>query len=155
MPRHITALTDAEAAAERGDHTTALRLLKAAAAEAPADTAIAYRLGAECAHLELFDAAEAEMTRALTGAEHPVARFHLGLLQITRGRFDEALDTWQALDALPDTHALRRYKQAFEHLAQDAFDPARERLQAGLAASGSAPALDRDMRRLLDSLPPG
>ncbi|MEZ5627361.1 MAG: hypothetical protein R3E34_07530 [Rhodocyclaceae bacterium] len=156
MSRHTTALTDAEAAAERGDHTTALRLLKAAAAEAPADPAIGYRLGAEYAHLELFDAAEAEMARALAGEpDHPVARFHLGLLQITRGRFDAALATWQALDALPDTHALRRYKQAFEHLAQDAFGPARERLQAGLAASGSAPALDRDMRRLLDSLPPG
>lgn len=147
-------LAEADAAAERGDHTTALRLLKAAAAEAPADMAVAYRLGAEYAHLELFDAAEAEMTRALAGEQdHPVARFHLGFLQITRGRFEDALRTWQPLDALPDTHALRRYKQGFEHLANDAFAPALERLEAGLAASGSAPALDRDMRRLLASLP--
>ncbi|MBT0959836.1 tetratricopeptide repeat protein [Denitromonas iodatirespirans] len=154
MAHQPTALSEAEAAAERGDHTTALRLLKAAASAAPTDAAIAYRLGAEYAHLELFDAAEAEMARALaSGPEHPVARFHLGLLQITRGRFQDALATWQALDALPKDHALRCYKQAFEHLTEDAFAPARTRLEAGLAGWGSAPTLDRDMRRLLDSLP--
>lgn len=154
MARQPTVLSEAEAAAERGDHTTALRLLKAAAAAAPTDTAIAYRLGAEYAYLELFDAAEAEMARALAGGpEHPVARFHLGLLQITRGRFDDALATWRALDALPRAHALRCYKQAFEHLAADAFAPARARLEAGLASSGSAPVLDREMRRLRDNLP--
>ncbi len=149
-----TSLAEAEAAAERGDHTTALRLLKAAAAEAPADTLVAYRLGAEYAQLELFDAAEAEMARALAGKQdYPVARFHLGLLQITRGHFEDALRTWQALDALPETHALRCYKQGFEHLANDAFAPARERLEAGLAASGSTPALAREMQRLLERLP--
>ncbi|MCB1959225.1 MAG: hypothetical protein KDE68_01660 [Rhodocyclaceae bacterium] len=149
-------LDQALAAANADDHTTALRLLKDGAAQHPDHAAIAYQLGAEFAHLELFDAAEAQMTRALgLDAELHAARFHLGLLQITRSRFDEAIATWQALDALPDDHALRLYKQAFEILAEDRFEPARVLLTRGLAARGSTPALDRDMRTLLARLPPG
>ena len=147
-------LTAADRAAASGDHTTALRLLKAASTDAPDDAGLAYRLGVEYAWMELFDAAESEMARTLALApERADARFHLGLLQITRGRFEEALATWQALDALPSAHALRQFKQAFDHLAQDDFAPARTCISQGLAATGSSETLDREMRRLLDSLP--
>lgn len=145
----------AHAAADADDHTTALRLLKEGAETHPARPDIAYALGVEYAHLELFDAAEAQMQRALTlDADRHEARFHLGLLLVTRSHFEEAMQIWAPLETLPETHALHSYKQAFDALSEDHFGPARERIDMGLKAKGSSPALDEQMRRLRDSLPP-
>ena len=157
MPRPASAnalLKQATAAADADDHTTALRLLKAAAERFPGRADIAYRLGAEYAHVELFDAADAQMQRALAlDAGLHEARFHLGLVLVTRSRFEEAMGSWQALDALPEDHALHCYKRAFDALAEDRFDPGRALIDAGLAAQGSNRAIDEQMRRLRDSLP--
>ncbi len=155
-PANPAELLDAvERADAHGDHTTALTLLKAGAERFADNADVAYRLGAEFAHLELFDAAESQMQRALDiDAGHATARFHLGFLQLSRSRYPEALATWQALDTLPEDHALRLYKQAFEVLAKDRYAPARELLSRGLAARGSTDALNREMEKLLASIPP-
>jgi len=142
-------------AADADDHTTALRLLKEGADAHPHRADIAYGLGVEYAHLELFDAAEAQMQRALElEAGLHAARFHLGLLLATRSHFEEAMQTWAPLGALPAAHALRRYKEAFDALSEDRFGPARQCIDKGLKAKGSSLALDAQMRRLRDSLPP-
>lgn len=147
-------LARADASIARDDHTTAVQILKAGAERFPDDAAIAYRLGAEYAHLDLFDAAVTQMVHALAcDSNQHVARFHLGLLQVMRGNFAEARASWLALDALPEAHALRLFKQAFEILAEDHFEPARALLERGLEAEGSTAALDREMQRLLNSLP--
>lgn len=149
-----TLLARAMSAADADDHTTALRLLKEGAATHPERPDIAYALGVEYAHLELFDAAEAQMRRALDlDANRHDARFHLGLLLVTRSRFEEAMHTWGPLDALPEGHAIRCYKQAFDALSEDRFGPARACIDTGLKATGSTAALDEQMRRLRDSLP--
>ena len=148
-------LASVEHATAHGDHTTALTLLKDGAERFADNADIAYRLGAEFAHLELFDAAERQMQRALDiNGDHAIARFHLGFLQLSRSRYPEALATWQALDTLVADHALRLYKQAFEVLAEDRYAPARELLRRGLAAQGSTDALNREMEKLLASIPP-
>lgn len=156
QPANPAELLDAvEHATAHGDHTTALTLLKSGAERFADNADIAYRLGAEFAHLELFDAAESQMQRALEIAtDHATARFHLGFLQLSRSRYPEALTTWKSLDTLPDEHALRLYKQAFEVLAEDRYAPARELLARGLAAQGSTAALNREMEKLLASIPP-
>ena len=147
-------LDEARAAAAADDHATAMQQLKTAAAAHPDDAEVAYALGAEFGYVELFDAAEEQMQRALAlDARHHAARFHLGLLMITRSRFEEALHTWMALETLPDAHALKQYKRAFDALAQDDFAPARQHIDAGAAARGSTPEIDEQMRRLRDSLP--
>ena len=156
QPANPAELLDAvEHATAHGDHTPALPLLKAGAERFTDNADIAYRLGAEFAYLELFDAAEAEMQRALgMSADHAIARFHLGYLQLSRSRYPEAMATWKALDELPDDHALRLYKRAFEVLAEDRYAPARELLTRGLAARGGTAALAREIKKLLDSIPP-
>jgi len=156
-PRTSTAdslLARARAAADADDHTTALRLLKEGVEAHPQRPDMAYWLGVEYAHLDLFDAAEAQMQRALElNASQHEARFHLGLLMVTRSRFEEAMQTWAPLDALPETEALHRYKRAFDALSEDRFGPARACIDKGLKAKGSTSALDAQMRRLRDSLP--
>jgi len=148
------ALNKARKAAEADDHTTALQQLKAAAETHPDHADIAYALGAEYGYVELFDAAEQQMQRALAlDAQHHAARFHLGLLMLTRSRFEEAMLTWMALDTLPDAHALKQYKRAFDALVQDDFGPARQHMDAGLKAKGSTPEIDEQIRRLRSSLP--
>jgi len=147
-------LEEARAAAAADDHTTAMQRLKSASASHPEDPDVAYALGAEYGYVELFDAAEAKMQQALAlDPTHQAARFHLGLLMITRSRFEEAMHTWMALDTLPDAHALKQYKRAFDALAQDDFTPACEHMDAGLEAKGSTPEIDEQMRRLRASLP--
>ena len=147
-------LDAARAAASADDHTTSMQQLKAAAESFPDDADVAYALGAEFGYVELFDAAETQMQRALAldGQLH-AARFHLGLLMITRSRFEEAMHTWMALETLPDSSALKQYKRAFDALAQDDFAPARKHIDTGLKAEGSTPEIDEQMHRLRASLP--
>lgn len=144
----------ARLAAGNDDHTTAMQLLKQAAETHTKDAEVAYALGAEYGYVELFDAAEAQMQRALAlNAKHHAARFHLGLLMITRSRFEEAMTAWMALETLPDTHALKHFKKAFDALAGDDFGPARALFDSGLKAKGSTPEIDEQIKRLSASLP--
>jgi len=149
-------LARADASIARDDHITALQVLKEAAQRYPDDAPLAYRLGTEYAHVELFEPAIAHMSHAIAcEPDLHTARFHLGLLQAMRGDYADALASWAPLDRLGEAHALRLFKQAFEILAEDRFEPARKLLERGLAAKGSSPPIDREMQRLLNSLPPG
>ncbi|MBX3678878.1 tetratricopeptide repeat protein [Cognatazoarcus halotolerans] len=147
-------LARADASIARDDHITALQVLKAAAEQHPDDALLAYRLGTEYAHIELFEPAISRMSHAIARAPAlHIARFHLGLLQAMGGDYAAALASWAPLEALPSEHALHLFKRAFEVLAEDRLEPARQLLERGLAASGSTPLIDREMRRLLNSIP--
>lgn len=141
-------------AVRRGDHGAALAYLKEGAASHPQDARIAYMLGAEYAQIGLYDRAEAEMGRAIeVEPALQTARFQLGLLQMTQGKAVEASATWQGLNALPDGHALRLFRDGLEALAADRFDDARASIQAGLSANDFSPDLNRDMENLLARIP--
>lgn len=143
-------------AVRRGDHGTALAYLKEGAAKYPQDARIAYMLGAEHAQIGLYDRAEAEMRRAfdIDGSLH-TACFQLGLLQMTQARMDQAIETWSALNALPEGHALRSFRDGLTALAADCFDEARQHLLSGMAVNDFSPELNHDMENLLARLPDG
>jgi Flp pilus assembly protein TadD len=137
-----------------GDHGAALGHLKQGATRFPDNARIAYLLGAEHAQIGLFDRAEEEMARAIQlDPNLVVARFQLGLLQMTQGRADDARATWDALDQLPEAHALRLFKQGLGALSQDRFAEARNLLQRGIEANDFSPDLSRDMTNLLARIP--
>lgn len=141
-------------AVRRGDHGAALGYLKEGAAHYPEDARIAYMLGAEHAQIGLYDRAEAEMSRAI--ALNPVlhvARFQLGLLQMTQSRPAESHATWLGLDVLPDGHALRLFRDGLEALVEERYDDARRALQAGLSSKDISDDLGRDMQNLLARIP--
>lgn len=141
-------------AVRRGDHGAALAYLKEGAANHPQDARIAYMLGAEYAQIGLNDRAEAEMARAIeVEPSLHTARFQLGLLQMTQAKAVEASATWQGLNALPDGHALRLFRDGLEALAADRFDEARQYIEAGTSANDFSPELNRDMDNLLTRIP--
>lgn len=141
-------------AVRRDDHGAALAYLKEGAQRAPQDPRIAYLLGAEHAQIGLYDRAEAEMQRAIElDPQMHTARFQLGLLQMTQGRAGDADSTWQGLDALPEGHAMRCFRDGLKALAADRFAEARQIIQAGLAANDFSPELNRDMENLLQRIP--
>jgi Flp pilus assembly protein TadD len=141
-------------ALKTGDHATALTHLKQGAELFPDNVRISYLLGAEHAQIGLYDRAEKEMTHAINlDATLVVARFQLGLLQLTQGRLADARATWAALEELPADNALRLFKQGLGALSEDRFAEARALLQQGMEANSFSPDLNNDMRNLMERIP--
>lgn len=141
-------------AVRRGDHGAALSYLKEGAAKFPQDARIAYMLGAEHAQIGLYDRAEEEMRRAIEiDPSLHTACFQLGLLQMTQGRMEPAIETWSGLNFLAEGHALRLFRDGLVALAAERYDEARACLQAGLAVNDFSPDLNRDMENLLSRFP--
>jgi len=137
-------------ALRRDDHGAALAQLKAGAARFPDSAKIAFLLAAEHAQIGMFDRAEEEFVRAITlEPDLAVARFQLGLLQLTQNRLGDARVTWQRLESLAPSHALRLFKQGLEALAEDRFDETRKLIEEGMRANDFSPDLNRDMANLL------
>jgi tetratricopeptide (TPR) repeat protein len=137
----------------RGDHEAAQPLLAQAAQAHPGDPRPLLLLAAEFVHAKDLDRAEAAYTAALQRApDFAIARFQLGLLQLTSARPAAAQATWAPLDQLDETHPLRLFKTGLELMAQDQFEQARRWLLAGIAHNKDNPPLNRDMQMVLDRI---
>jgi Flp pilus assembly protein TadD len=135
----------------QGDGSAVMQSLEQAALEHPGDARVFLLLGAERMHGKDVDGAEAAYIAALQLAPtFHIARFQLGLLQLTSGRPAAALSTWTPLDQLDDKDPLRLFKTGLEFLAQDRFEEARRWLMQGIAQNQSNPPLNRDMQMVLD-----
>jgi Flp pilus assembly protein TadD len=144
---------------QRCERASARRLLEEAAQAHPEDARPLTLLAAEYVHAGEIDRAEATYIAALQRApDLAIARFQLGLLQLTSARPAAAQATWAPLDALADTDPLRLFKTGLELVAQDRFEEARRLLMQGIAQNSANPPLNRDMQMVLDriaSLRPG
>lgn len=97
------------------------------------------------AHASLMQAVE-------IAPEFAIARFQLGFFQLTSGEAENALTTWQPLDALPQDHYLKLFVQGLRHLIKDEFDAAFAYLERGLAANNENPPLNNDIQLLIDQI---
>lgn len=98
-------------------------------------------------HIEAHDA----LSRAVALApDFAIARFQLGLFQLTSGEADAALETWGRLDRLPDEHYLRKFVDGLRRLIRDDFSGAIASLTEGIALNSENPPLSRDMQMLID-----
>ena len=79
-----------------------------------------------------------------------IARFQLGLFQLTSGEADNALETFGRLDRLPDGHYLRRFVDGLRCLIRDDFLGAIDNLQQGIRINAENPPLNNDMQMLID-----
>jgi len=128
-------------------------LLERAAAEHPHDPRPLAILGANLITAGLVDLAEAAFLTALQRApEFGLARFQLGLLQLTNGRPATSMATWAPLEALGDGNSLCLFKRGMEALALDRFEEARRWLLAGKAANTTNEPLNRDMQMVIDGM---
>lgn len=95
--------------------------------------------------------AHASLTRAVAIApDFAIARFQLGLFQLTSGEAENALGTWGRLDRLPDGHYLRKFVDGLRCLIRDDFKGAILNLSDGIRLNDENPPLNRDMQMVID-----
>lgn len=130
-----------------------METLASALQKYPGDPRLWLLIAGEHAQSSRWDAAEAAYITAIQiNPGFAIARFQLGLLQLTSGRPTAAFATWQPLEGLQENHYLRLFKQGLEFLAQDSFEQAKQRLQAGIDSNQENPALNIDMQRMLTEI---
>lgn len=81
--------------------------------------------------------------------DYAIARFQLGLFELTSGEAGRALETWGRLDALPDGHYLRAFLDGLRRLIRDDFAGAAQALQIGIDNNRENPALNHDMQLVI------
>ena len=97
----------------------------------------------------------ASMLRAVEiSPDFAIARFQLGLFQLTSGETGKALETWGRLDLLPDEHYLRHFVDGLRCLIRDDFGGAISGLREGIRLNAENPPLNNDMQLLIERCAP-
>lgn len=140
-------------ASANGESGQAIAYLKEAVSRQDASATVHYLLGAEYAQIKLYDRAVGEMESALAlDPTLSIARLQLGLLWLTSGAGDRAAQVFGALDELPDSDPLRHFGAGLCALIKDQFDDTVRLLEAGIALNSTNPALNGDMRKIIDAI---
>jgi tetratricopeptide (TPR) repeat protein len=107
--------------------------------------------GSVLAGMQRYDEALPAMRRAVQAAPgFAVARFQLGLLELSSGLPQEADATLQPLDLLPPDHPLRIFGAGLRNLIRDNLSEAVRLLREGIAVNTENPAMNNDMRLLAE-----
>ena len=140
--------------ASRADDTAAtLEHLQRAAALDPASSAPYFVLAAHHAQSRDNDLAEAAYLECLQRAPGlAIARFQLGLLQLTMGRPAVAQVSWGPLLQGTDADALTHFVHGLVAMLAGDANAARERLLKGISLNQDNEPLNVDMRGVLDRL---
>ena len=119
----------------------------------PLDARLPFLRGSVLAGLGRYpEAHDAMMCAVSVAPDYGLARFQLGLLELTSGDAAAAAATWAPLDTLPLTDPLRRFAIGLRHLIADDFDTAIACLRGGIASNSENPLLNIDMQRVIDAI---
>jgi len=140
-------------ATEAGRLDDAESLLVRASQLDPASAVPHFLLGANFAQVKQNDLAEASYIACLARApELAIARFQLGLLQLTNGRVAAAQATWEPLLASPERGVLECFAAGFVAILRGDKPGAQALIQEGIARNTENPALNKDMLGVLARL---
>lgn len=143
------ALTDVLALAGP-DEPAALARLAALIADHPADPRLHFLQGSLLAAQQRYDEGRAAMQRAVAIApEYAIARFQLGLLELSSGDAAAADATLAPLADAPGEAALSVFARGLRHLARDELDAAAELLRRGQDLNHEHPLINRDMELIV------
>lgn len=132
------------------DQRGALDMVERLLSDYADDAAVQFLHGSLLAAEKLYDAAEAAMSRAVRLApDYAIARFQLGLLQLSNGAPAVAAATWAPLSRLPSEEPLRLFSEGLNEMARDRFDDAVVLLRRGISLNTSNAPLNRDMEMIL------
>ncbi|NHZ80748.1 hypothetical protein F2P44_15915 [Massilia sp. CCM 8695] len=141
-----------------GNSGASLTYLKEAVTRPDATAPAHLLLGAGYAQLQMYDRAAAEMESALAvDPSFAIARFQLGLLQLTSGDAERAMNTLLPLQELGEQHALGQFGRGLIHLMRNEFGPTLACMAQGMLLNTDNPALNADMQQIVDkvnALPP-
>lgn len=120
-------------------------------AEFPRDARLHFMMGSMLIGEGRLIEGHASLAQAVALApDYAIARFQLGLFQLTSGEADNALETWGRLDRLPDGHYLRHFIDGLRRLIRDDFSGCVSALRAGIAANSENPPLNNDMALIVE-----
>ncbi len=135
------------------DSAAALSTLPRLCSEFPTDPRLRFLLGSVLAGAGQYAQARSEMREALRIApRYAIARFQLGLLELTSGEPDAAEATWRLLEDLSSDDPLRVMAGGLKSLVHDRFADAISQLERGITLNTQYPALNGDMRLLIDGI---
>jgi tetratricopeptide (TPR) repeat protein len=127
--------------------------LDALLGEYPGDPRLHFLKGSLLAGNEDYVAARAALRRAVDLApDYAIARFQLGFLLLTCGEAHAAQEAWGPLHGLPGDDALRLMVDGLTHMIHDRFAEALDRLREGMARNLDNPALNGNIRLIVDEL---
>lgn len=119
----------------------------------PADPRLHFLKGSLLAALDRFGEARAAFEAALRiDPQFALARFQLGLLELSSGDAASASATWEPLLHLDPAEPLRLFAEGLQKLAVDDFAGAETRLKMGIERNTATPLLNRDMQLVLDRM---
>ena len=146
-------MQDALAATKRDALDESEALLRQAMALNPAAAMPHFLRAANFAHADRNDLAEASYVACLTRApDLAIARFQLGLLQLTCGRPAVARASWELLFGLAETHPLKLFTRGLLAMLDDDTASARRFIREGIAMNRDNAPLNADMQALLSRL---
>jgi tetratricopeptide (TPR) repeat protein len=138
--------------AARGD-AAGLAQVEAKIARYGGDERLHFLKGSLLASLQNYSAAQEAMAQALQiNPGYWIARFQLGLLQLSNGDSERARATWRPLHDFPDDHYVSTFVRGLEFMMVDDFRAATDLLRAGIAANSEIPAMNNDMRLLISEM---
>ncbi len=146
-------MQDALAATRRDALDESDVLLRQALAMNPAAAMPHFLRAANFAHADRHDLAEASYVACLTRAPSlAMARFQLGLLQLTGGRPAVARASWEPLLGLADAHPLKLFARGLLAMLEEDASGACRFIREGIAMNRDNVPLNVDMQALLQRL---
>jgi tetratricopeptide (TPR) repeat protein len=140
-------------ASNKQRHGDAIEYLKRAIAISASNFNAHFLLAAEHAQIGLVERAIEEFNKALALEPNLIpARFQLGLLLLCNARGQEALDAWAPLEKAGAADFYAVFARGLSKLARDEFASSAEDLRRGIELNRSNPALNIDMKRVLDQV---
>jgi Flp pilus assembly protein TadD len=132
------------------DELAALARIAALLGDYPDDPRLYFLKGSLLAARTQYDEGRAAMRRAVELASgYDIARFQLGLLELSSGDAEAADATFQPLADAPGKGALSLFALGLRHLARDDFDQAEALLRRGIEVNVEHPLVNSDMELML------
>ena len=133
-----------------GDEPAALARIDALLETCPDDPRLHFLKGSLLAAQERYAEGVAAMRQAVAIApDYDIARFQLGLLELSSGDAEAADATLQPLADAGEENALSLFALGLRHLARDNFDRAEALLRQGIELNVEHPLVSRDMQLML------
>lgn len=137
----------------RVDDERGLQRLGELLADYPDDAQLHFLRGSVLAGAKRYDEAREAMQRSVDIAPlYTVARFQLGLLELSSGDGEAADATLAPLEQLGGTNALALFARGLRFLMRDEFEAALTALRAGVAHNTENLAINRDMGLIIADL---
>lgn len=129
----------------------AIEQIEALLGNCPQDPRLHFLRGSVLIGLGRHIEAHGALSQAVALApDYDIARFQLGFFELTSGEAGNALQTWKALDRLPETDPLPKFVHGLTALIHDDFEACIQLLREGIALNAENEPLNRDMELVID-----